>query len=129
MSKLGSRCQYFVRPSLFSSAVLIEFTRASQVATGVLFLSSMTTSRSWWMLETLRSSTFCLRMPHRCSRGFRSEYILGQSIIFTPSFFSKAVFIIMLEYCPVAQSPKGGDHALLQYVTVHVGIHGSLNEL
>ncbi len=24
---------------------------------------------------------------------------------------------------------KGGDHALLQYVTVHVGIHGSLNEL
>ncbi len=35
----------------------------------------------------------------------------------------------MLEYCPVAQSLKGGDHALLQYVTVHVGIHGSLNEL
>ncbi len=26
------------------------------------------------------------------------------------------------------QSPKGGDYALLQYVTVHVGIHGSLNE-
>jgi len=36
---------------------------------------------------------------------------------------------IMLEYCPAAQSPKGGDHALLQYVAVHVGIHGSLNEL
>ncbi len=35
----------------------------------------------------------------------------------------------MLEYCPTAQSPKGGDHALLQYVTVYVGIHGSLNEL
>jgi len=35
----------------------------------------------------------------------------------------------MLEYCPAAQSPKGGDHALLQYVTVHVGIHGSLNEM
>ncbi len=34
-----------------------------------------------------------------------------------------------VEYCPAAQSPKGGDHALLQYVTVHVGIHGSLNEL
>ncbi len=27
----------------------------------------------------------------------------------------------MLGYCPAAQSPKGGDHALLQYVTVHVG--------
>ncbi len=34
----------------------------------------------------------------------------------------------MLEYCPAAQSPKGGDHALLQYVTVHVGIYVSLNE-
>ncbi len=55
--------------------------------------------------------------------------MLGQSITFTLSFFSKAVVIIMLEYYPAAQSPKGGDHALLQYVTVHVGIHGSLNEL
>ncbi len=67
--------------------------------------------------------------PHRCSIGFRSGDMLGQSITFTLSFFSKAVFIIMLEYCPAAQSPKGGDHALLQYVTVHVGIHGSHNEL
>ncbi len=110
---------------LFSSTVLtvlgIELTRASQVATRVLFHSSMTTSRSWWMLETLRSSTFRLRMLHRCSIGFRSGDMLGQSITFTPSFFSKAVVVIMLEYCPAAQSPKGGDHALLQYVTVHVG--------
>ncbi len=69
MSKLGPKCQYFVRSPLFSSAALtllgMEFTRASQVATRVLFHSSMTTSRSWWMLETLHSSTFCLRMPHR----------------------------------------------------------------
>ncbi len=43
----------------------MEFTRTSQVATGVHFQSSMTTSQSWWMLETLRSSTFLLRMPHR----------------------------------------------------------------
>ncbi len=70
-----------------------------------------------------------LRMPHRCSIGFRSGDMLGQSITFTLSFFSKAVVVIMLEYCPAAQSPKGGDHAVLQYVTVHVGIHGSLNEL
>ncbi len=27
--------------------------------------------------------------------------------------------VIMLEYCPATQSSKGGDHALLQYVTVH----------
>ena len=63
--------------------------------------------------------------------------MLGQSITFTLSFFSKAMVIfggvfgvvIMWEYCPAAQSLKGGDHALLQYVTVHVGIYGSLNEL
>ncbi len=107
----------------------MEFTRATQVITGVLFHSSTTTSPSWWMLETLRSSTFRLRMPHRCSIGFRSGDMLGQSITFTLSFFSKAVVVIMLEYCPAVQPLKGGDHAPLQYVTVHVGIHGSLNEL
>ncbi len=89
MSKLGPKCQYFVWPPLFSSTALtllgMEFTRASQVATGVLFHSSMMTSRSWWMLETLRSSTFHLRMPHRCSIGFRSGDMLGQSITFTLS--------------------------------------------
>ncbi len=86
---MGPNCQYFVWPPLFSSTALtllgMEFTRASQVATGVLFHSSMTTSRSWWMLETLRSSTFHLRMPHRCSIGFRSGDMLGQSITFTLS--------------------------------------------
>ncbi len=66
---------------------------------------------------------------HRFSIGFRSGDMLGQSITFTLSFFSKAVVVIMLEYCPAAQSSKGGDHALLRYVTVHVGILGSLNEL
>ncbi len=125
MSKLGPKCQYFVWPPLLSSTALIllcmEFNRASQVATGVLFHSSMTTSRSWWMLETLRSFTFRLKMPHRCSIGFRSGDMLGQFITFTLSFFSKAVVAIMLEYCPAAQS-------LLQYVTVHIGLHGSLNE-
>ncbi len=69
MSKFGPKCQYFVWLPLFSSIALtllgMEFTRASRIATGVLFHSSMTTSQSWWMLETLRSSTFCLRMPHR----------------------------------------------------------------
>ncbi|KAK6321003.1 hypothetical protein J4Q44_G00079790 [Coregonus suidteri] len=101
MSKLGPKCQYFVWPPSFSSTALtllgMEFTRASQVATGVFFHSSMTTSRSWWMLETLHSSTFRLRMPHRCSIGFRSGDMLGQSITFTLSFFSKAV--VVLEVC------------------------------
>ncbi len=52
---------------------------------------------SWWMLETLRSSTFHLRMLHRCSIGFRSGDMLGQSITFTLSFFSKEV--VILEVC------------------------------
>ncbi len=101
MSKLGPKCQYFVWPPLFSSPALtllgMEFTRASQVATGVLFHSSMMTSQSWWMLETLCSSTFRLRMPHRCSIGFRSGDMLGQAITFTLRFFSKAV--VILEVC------------------------------
>ncbi len=67
MSKCGPKWQYFVWPPLFSSTALtllgMEFTRASQVATGVLFHFSMTTSRNWWMFETLRFSTFRLRMP------------------------------------------------------------------
>ncbi len=58
---------YFVWPPLFSSTALtllgMEFTRASQV----LFHFSMTSSRSWWLLETSHSSTFHLRMPHLAS--------------------------------------------------------------
>ncbi|KAL6488379.1 hypothetical protein MHYP_G00021200 [Metynnis hypsauchen] len=54
----------------------------------------MMTSWSWWMLATLHSSSFCLRMPHRCSLGFRSRDIRCQSITFT---FSKAV--VILEVC------------------------------
>ncbi len=101
MSKLGPKCQYFVWPPLFPSTALtllgMEFTRASQVTTGVLFHSSMMTSQSWWMLETLRFSTFRLKMPHRCSIGFRSGDMLDQSITFTLSFFINAV--VFLEVC------------------------------
>ncbi len=133
MSKFGTKSQYFVWPPLFSSTALtllgMKFTRASQVTTGVLFHSSMTTSQSWWMLENLRSSTFHLRMPHRCSIWFSSGDMLGQSIVFNLSFCSKVVVVVMLEYCSAAQFLRGGNHALLQYVTVHVGIHGCLNEL
>ncbi len=121
--QIGPKVSIFCLGTIISQHCLkgMEFTRASQVATGVLFHSYMTTSWKWWILETLRSSTFCLRMPHRCSIGFRSGDMLGRSITFNLSFFSKAVVIIMLKYCPVAQSLKGGDHDLLQYVTVHVG--------
>ncbi len=55
-------------------------------------------------------------------------------ITFILSFFSKAGVVLKvclgsLSCWTAAQIPKGGDHALLQYVTVHVDIHGSLNEL
>ncbi len=55
----------------------MEFTKASRVSTGVLFHSSMTTSRSWWMLETLSSSTFRFRMPQRFSMGLGLETCLA----------------------------------------------------
>ncbi len=51
--QLGPKCQYFVWLPLFSSTALtlldMEFTRASQVATWLLF-HTMTTSQSWWIL-------------------------------------------------------------------------------
>ena len=87
-------------PSLSRTAFMLlgmEFTRASQVATGMPFHSSMTTSRSWRIFETLHTSTFRLRIPQRCSIGFKSGDMLGQSITFTLSLFSKAV--VVLEVC------------------------------
>ncbi len=59
---------------------------------GILFHSSIMTSRSCWMLDTWCFSTFRLRMPHMCSIGFRSEDILDPSLTFT--FISKAVVIL-----------------------------------
>ncbi len=98
MSKLCPKCQYFVGAPLLSSTALIllgmEFTRAAQVVAGILFHSSIMTSRSCWMLDTWCFSTFHLRMPHMCSIGFRSGDILGHSITFTISFSSKAVVIL-----------------------------------
>ncbi len=121
MSKLGPKCQYFVWPPLFSSTALtllgMEFTRDSQVTTGVLFHSSMTISQSCWMLETLCSSTIRLRMPHRCLIGSRSVGMLGQSITFTLSFFSKAVVVIMLEYCPAVPEGRASCSASVSHST------------
>ncbi len=98
MSKLCPKYQYFVGAPLLSSTALIllgmEFTRAAQVVTGILFHSSILTSRSCWMLDTWCFSTFRLRMPHMCSIGFRSGDILGHSITFSFSFISKAVVIL-----------------------------------
>ena len=94
-------CQYFVYlPSLSRTAFTLlsmEFTRASQEATGMLFHSSITTSRSWQIFETLHTSNYHLRIPQRCSIGFKSGDMLGQSITFTLSLFSKAM--VVLEVC------------------------------
>ena len=74
----------------------MEFTRASQVATWMLFLSSMTTSRSWQIFEILHTSTSRLRIPQRFSIGFMSGDILGQSITFILSLFSKAMVVLQV---------------------------------
>ena len=87
-------------PSLARTAFTplgIEFTRASQVVTGMIFLPNMTTSQTWRIFETLSTSTFRLRIRQICSIGFKSGDTLGQSITFTLSLFSKAVFV--LEVC------------------------------
>ncbi len=53
-------------------------------------------------------------------------YIQYLTEVSTPlTFLCVFGVVIMLAYCPAAQSPKGGDHALLQNATQHVGIHGS----
>ncbi len=99
MSKLCPKCQYFVEAPLLSSTALIlrmELIRAAQAVAGILFHSSILTSRSCWMLNTWCFSTFCLRMPHVCSIVFRSGDILGHSITFTFSFISKAVVILVV---------------------------------
>ncbi len=109
----------------------MEFTRAAQVVAGILFHSSIMISQSCWMLDTWCFSTFRLRMPHMCSIGFRSGDILGHSITFTFTFSSKAVVILQCvwgDYYVGKQFLKGGHHLLLQNVTVHVGVHVSLNE-
>ena len=133
-------CQYFVWPPSLSRTVFtllcMEFTRVSQVATGMLFHSSMTTSPSWRIFETLRTSTFCLWVPQRCSIGFKSGDILGQSITFNPSLFSKAVVVLgvclgLLSCWNTALRPSflREGYALLHYFTVHVGVHVSLNAM
>ena len=66
MSTVNILCE----PSLSRTAFTLlgmEFTRASQVATGMLFHSSMTTSRSWQIFEILHTSNFHLMIPQRCS--------------------------------------------------------------
>ncbi len=93
-TSLSKNVQIGPKVSIFCVATIIfqhclnplghQFTRASQVATGVLFHSSMKTSQSWWMLESLRSFTVRLRMTNRLPT-------------FTLSFFSKAV--VVLEVC------------------------------
>lgn len=111
----------------------MELTRASHVATRILFHFSITTSWRWWTFETFYSSTFLFRMPKRCSIGFRSGDMLGQSIAFTLSLISKPVVIleVCLKLLPCKNTALQPSflRELLQYVTVHVRTPVSLNEL
>ena len=75
----------------------MEFTRASQLATGMLSHSFKTVWQSWWIFEMLCFSTFSLRMCQRCSIGFRSGDMLVHSITTTLCLFRKAA--VILEVC------------------------------
>ncbi|CAI9599094.1 unnamed protein product, partial [Staurois parvus] len=71
MAKLGPKCQYFFH-FICQHCLNLLWHGVHQSFTGChwspLPLSSLTTSHSWWMLETLRSPTFHLRMPHRFTK-------------------------------------------------------------
>ncbi len=108
----------------------MEITRAAHVVAGILFHSYIIISRSCWMLDIWIFSTFCLRMPLLCSKGFRSGDILCHSITFTFTFSSKAVVILVvcLGWLCWKTVSEGRASPLLQNVTVLVRIHVSLNE-
>lgn len=79
---LSTLCSYFVWPPSFLRTVLTllgtDYIRVAQVATGILFYSMMTL-HYFWMLETLCSSTYYLRMPRRRFNRFRSGDILASA--------------------------------------------------
>ena len=79
---------------LFLHTVTAVLATLSGAPTSFFFFS---TSRSWWMLEILRSSPSRLRMLHRCSIGFRSGDMLASPSPLTLSFYSKVV--VILEVC------------------------------
>ena len=55
----------------------MEFTRPSQVATGMLFHSTMTMPRSWQIFKTLHTFTFRLRIPKDVLLGSSQETCLA----------------------------------------------------
>ena len=136
MSKLCPHCQYFVWGRLLSNIVLIllvmEFTQAAQFVTGILFYSSMMTSRSWWM------KTPCAPPPSTCWCSTQAWLRTGLvKYLGTPSpspsassgrQLSSGRCVWVHIHVGKAQFVKRGDHALLQSVTVHIGIYVCLNE-
>ncbi len=139
MSKLCPKCQYFVGAPLLSSTALIllsmEFTRAAQFVAGILFHSSIMTSR---MLDVRHMVLLHLQLedaPHVLNRVqvWRHTWPLHHlhlQLHQQGSCHLSGVFgvVAMLDNCHSAQFQKGGHHILLQNVSVHVGIHVSLNE-
>ncbi len=78
MSKLGPKCQYFVWPPLFSSTALtllgMEFTRASQVATGVMAVvgSARVHGHLWLPVDMM---THCVSYWCECLFVYRILYL------------------------------------------------------
>ncbi len=101
---MGPKCQYFVWPPLFSSTALtllgMEFTRASQVATGVLFHSSMIQFRcTCTMTMKLFIHSFIQKCP---SRTNSSDIVVNKT---------KCIWILInndhLKPIPFKNMPRG----------------------
>ncbi len=136
MSKLCPKCQYFVGAPLLSSTALIlmgmEFTRAAQVVAVILFhsinndITELLDVRHMVLLHLpLEDAPYVLN---------RFQVWIQVSCLATPSPSPSAVSQLSSWLCfwggcyDGKQFLKGGHHLLFQNVTVHVGIHVSLNE-
>lgn len=60
------------------------------IGTSIVFFSFRMTSFRAWMLDAERFLTCHLRIPHRCSVGFRLGDILGYPVTLTLFFFRNA---------------------------------------
>ncbi len=110
----------------------MEFTRAAQVVAGILFHSSIMTSRSCWNVRHM----VLLHVPLEDAPHVLNRVQFWRTYLATPTPSPSASSARQLSSwwgvwggCYVGkQFLKGGHHLLLQNVTVHVGVHVSLNE-
>ncbi len=110
------------RPRSRSSSACAEFNSKNLV-----LRTSSRNSRLYARFKTVRRDEYVQKHCDLQDKKHENTVLSGEREA-AASVVRAGMFVIMSKYCPAAKSSKGGDHALLQYVTVHVGIHGSLNK-